>query len=1117
MPGFSIRNPFFIIVVCLVLLVIGVTSLVRMPVDLFPSINLPEVVVATFYSGMPPQDIETDITDPLERFFTLASGIDHMESRSLLGVSIIRVYFQPGTNADADVTELSNLALADLKRLPPGTLPPVVLKFDASSLPVALVTVKGEGLNETQLHDYAQFQIRNQIAVVPGAEIPPPFGGKYRQIMVYVDPYKLASRQLSPMDVVGAVNDSNLILPAGDVKIGANDYYVYSNSLVKDMDELGKVPVKTAGTSWVSVDDLGKAEDANQIQYNVVRVDGQRSCYIPIMKQGGDTNTIDVVNGVRKLVGHLYDIPKQMSANVVFDQSVYVKEALKTVLHEGVIGLVLTSLMILIFLGSFRATTAVLLSIPLSALASFVVLYMLHSTINTMILAGLALAFSRVIDNSVISLENIYRHLEMGAAPRVAAEVGGAEVNLAVLAATLVDVVDFFPVTFLFGVSKFLFSALALAFCLSLMASFVVAMTVIPLFCSRFLKAVPHGGHGQDAPQLGQQEGEAKHPQSWWDRFNLKFNSLFNRVLDFYEVWVRRALQRPGLTVAVLSGVFVLSLAIYPLLGLAFFPQTDAGQFTINLKVPTGTRIEVTEQYVAKVEDLIRHEIEPRDLKMVVSNLGVVPDFSSLYTTNAGPYTATIQVALQDSHHKSSFEYMDVVQKKMAGEFPEIRTFFSSGSMVDAVLNMGMPAPIDVQVSSPDLHQIYGVAQELASEIRGLPGVGEVYVPQDLNYPALRLDVDRVHAAELHLTQKDVVDNVITALNSNYMIAPNYWVDRKSGNDYYLTVQYFEKGRPAIHNMTDLGQIPLHTQRDTEPEFTCGPASLSLASFQPISARSTSRPMWTCGQRGPDPKKSQPPEIQQPVRPVTVLDNVVKVKFEQTPTEVDHYQIQRVMDVYVTPAGEDLGKVRKQIENIVSKTAIPANVRVNLRGMVEGMQASFKSFGLGFLLSFVLLFLILTAQFKSFIDPLLIMLAIPMGFVGVLLILPLTHSTLNVMSLMGVLMLVGIADSNSILIVDFAHNLEGQGLSPMDAVITACRVRLRPILMTSLATIIGMIPMALKMGTGAEQYAPMARAIIGGLTSSVVLTIFIVPAAYLLVYGKRGQKTGAAATQEAQA
>jgi HAE1 family hydrophobic/amphiphilic exporter-1 len=1084
MPGFSIRNPYFIIVICLTLLVIGVTSLTRMPVDLFPPINLPEVVVATFYSGMPPEDIETDITDPLERFFTLASGVDHMESRSLLGVSIIRVYFQPGTSADADVSELSNLALADLKRLPPGTLPPVVLKFDASSLPVALVTVKGEGLNETQLHDYAQFQIRNQIAVVPGAEIPGVFGGIYRQIMVYVDPYKLASRQLSVMDVVGAVNNSNLILPAGDVKMGPYDYFVYSNSLVDSMKQLGEVPLKVKGHSWVTVNDVGKAEDAHQIQYNVVRIDGQRSAYIPIMKQGGDTNTIAVVDGVRELIKHLYDIPQQMKTSIVFDQSVYVKEAIDTVLHEGALGLILTSLMILIFLGSFRATSAVLLSIPLSALAAFVVLAMMGGTINTMILGGMALAFSRVIDNSVISLENIYRHLEMGAAPMIAAEVGGSEVSLAVLAATLVDVVDFFPVIFLYGVAKFLFSALALAFCLSLLASFVVAMTVIPLFCSRFLKAKPHG-EVHDNKVYDPAASPSK-----MDRFNARFNREFNKILDFYEHWVRRALQRPGLTVALLSGLFVLSLAIYPLLGLAFFPKTDAGQFTINLKVPTGTRIEMTDQYVAKVEDLIRKQIEPKDFKRIVSNIGVVPDFSSLYTTNSGSYTATVQVALNEPHRLSSFEYMNRVQKAMASQFPDIRTFFSSGSMVDAILNTGMPAPIDVQVSSPDLDQIYSIAQNLANRFREVHGVGQIYIPQDMNYPTLRLDVDRVHAGELGLTQKDVVDNVITALNSNYMIAPNYWVDRKSGNDYYLTVQYFEHGDAAIHNMADLGQIPLRDP-STGGDLSCGPSGPPRPGI--------TRTSWACGGQG---------------RPTTVLKSVVDVKQILTPTEVDHYQIQRAVDIYVTPAAEDLGRVTSAVRDILTKEKIPGNVRVNLRGMVQGMEASFKSFALGFLISFVLLFLILTAQFKSFIDPFLIMLAIPMGFIGVLIILPLTHSTLNVMSLMGVLMLVGIADSNSILIVDFAHNLERQGLSPADAVITACRVRLRPILMTSLATIIGMIPMALKLGTGAEQYTPMARAIIGGLTSSVILTIFIVPAAYLLVYGKRGAKATANAGPE---
>jgi multidrug efflux pump subunit AcrB len=1042
MPRFSIRNPYFIVVICLAIAVIGVSSLARMPVDLFPPINIPQVVVATFFSGMPPEDIEIDITNPLERFFTLASGVDHTESRSLLGVSIIKIYFQPGTNADADVTSISNLALADLKRLPPGTLPPVVLKFDASSLPVCLVTVKGQGLNETQLHDIAQFAIRNQIAVVKGAEIPPPFGGKYRQIMVYVDPFKLMSRQLSPMDVVEALNQSNLILPSGDVKMGPFDYYVYSNSLVDNMSQLNNVPIKTVGTSWVRISDIGKAQDANQTQYNIVRVDGQKSSYIPIMKQGGDTNTIEVVESVRKLVSHLYDVPRQLVAKVVFDQSVYVKEAIETVLHEGLMGLVLTSLMILLFLGSLRATTAVLLSIPISALAAFVVLFLTGSTINTMILGGLALAFSRVIDNSVISLENIYRHLELGASPHAAAEEGGAEVSLAVLAATLVDVVDFFPVTFLYGVSKFLFSALALAFCLSLLASYVVAMTVIPLFCSRFLKHVPHGAAAEE-PTAGGSPGH---------RFNAVFNRGFNRFLDFYERSVRWALKRPGWTVAALAGVFVASLAIYPFLGLAFFPKTDAGQFTINLKAPTGTRIEVTDQYVGRVEDLIRHTVTTHDLHMIVSNIGVVNDFSALYTNNAGAYTATVQTELAMDHGVSSFDYMDQVGHAISTRFPDLRTFIQSGSMVDSILNMGKAAPIDVQVSSPDLQQIHGLAQDLASSIRHLPGVGQVYIPQDMNYPTVRLDIDRVHAGELGLSQKDVIDNVITALNSNYMIAPNYWVDRKTGNDYYLTVQYYENGKPAIHDFTDLRNIPLRA-----------------------------------------------PNLARP----TTLDSVVKLREVQTPTELDHYQVQRVMDVYVTPAGEDLGKLTDAIRGIIARGKFPENVRINLRGMVEGMEASFKSFAIGFTLSFILLILILIAQFKSFIDPFLIMLAIPMGFVGVLIILPLTHTTLNVMSLMGVLMLIGIADSNSILIVDFAHKLEEQGMSVADAVITACRVRLRPILMTSLATIIGMIPLAMKLGTGAEQYTPMARAIIGGLMSSVILTVFIVPAAYVLVYQGR--------------
>jgi len=1051
---FSIRNPYFIVVICLALMVIGLTSLTRMPVDLFPTINLPEVVVATFYSGMPPEDIETDITNPLERFFTLASGVNHMESRSMLGVSMIKVYFQPGSNADADVTELSNLALADLKRLPPGTLPPVVLKFDASSLPVCLVTLKGEGLTQTELHDIGQFTIRNQIAVVQGAEIPPPFGGEYRQAMVYVDPIKLLSRQLSPMDVVHALNDSNLILPAGDVKVGPYDYYVYSNSLVKKVEDLNLVPIKTVDQRSVTIGDIGEAKDSHQIQYNIVRVDGQRSVYLPIMKQGGDTNTIQVVNGIRDMIPKLFDIPKQLQATVVFDQSAFVKEAIGTLLDEGSIGLVLTSLMILVFLGSLRATVAVFLSIPLSAVATFVILYMMGSTINTMILGGLALAFSRVIDNSVISLENIYRHLELGSSPEAAAERGGSEVSMAVLAATLTTVVVFFPVTFLYGVSKFLFSALALSVVISLFASYFVAMTVIPLFCARFLKRVN-----------SELEGERQ-----TGGFNARFNNGFQKLLDVYENAVRGALRFPIVTILALSGLFLGSLALYPLLGVAFFPRTDAGQFTISMKVPTGERIENSEAYVGKVESLIRSIVKPSELKMIVSNIGIVPDFSALYSNNAGPYTATIQVELTNSHKTGSFEYMDRVRRAVTSQYPDIRTFFSSGSMVDAILNMGAPAPIDVQVSSRELDRTYNVAQELAAKIRKLSGVGEVYVPQDMNYPAVRLNIDRTHAAELGLSQKEIVDNVITALNSNTMIAPNYWVDHKTGNDYFLTVQYYEHGKSAIHSFVDLNQIPLRGS-----SVPSGPSAFSPAGGQ------------------------------QSKTPVTVLGNVASLEFVQSPTEIDHYQIQRVADVYVTPFGEDLGTVSTQITRVLKEQKFPGSVRINLRGMVEQMNDSFKSFAIGLGLSVVLLFLILVAQFRSFKDPFLIMLAIPMGFIGVMVVLPLTHTTLNVMSLMGVLMLVGISASNSILIVEFAHRLEEQGKSVQDAIITSCRVRLRPILMTSLATIIGMVPMALKLGTGSEQYAPLARVIIGGLTVSVLFTVFIVPAAFLLVYGRKPQ------------
>src|SRR5499425_996855 len=570
MSRFAIQTPYFIVVAALIVAVLGGTALVRMPVDMFPNINIPMVVVATFYNGMPPEQIETDITSRFERQFTLASGIEHIESRSLPGASIIRVYFQPGTNADSAVATISNLAMAQLRRLPPGTLPPVVLKFDASSLPVCLVTVGGEGFNETQLRDLAQFTVRNQMASVPGASVPQPFGGGYRQIMLYADPYKLEAYQLSLMDVVRTVNRSNLILPAGDVPLGPLDYNIYTNSQLPSIAEIDQLPLKVVGGSVVRVADVGYAKDAQQIQTNVVRVNGKRSVYTPVLKQGGDTNTIAVVDGVRNVVEHLVDVPKTLATNVLFDQSRFVKTAIRTLLDEGGIGLFLTSVMILVFLGSMRATVAVFFSIPLSALATFMALSWGGGTVNSMVLGGLALALSRLIDNSVVVLENIYRHLELGENPAVAAENGGREVALPVLAATLTTAVVFFPVTFLYGVSQFLFSALALAVVLALAASYLVAMTVVPLYCARFIKAAAHHGTPSSEEPV---EVEHKRKDNKWtigERFNVWFNDRFEAFLRIYDRLVGRALRRPLLTVAVCIGSFVVSLALFPLLGLSF-------------------------------------------------------------------------------------------------------------------------------------------------------------------------------------------------------------------------------------------------------------------------------------------------------------------------------------------------------------------------------------------------------------------------------------------------------------------------------------------------------------------------------------------------------------------
>jgi multidrug efflux pump subunit AcrB len=663
------------------------------------------------------------------------------------------------------------------------------------------------------------------------------------------------------------------------------------------------------------------------------------------------------------------------------------------------------------------------------------------STINTMVLGGLALVLSRLIDNSVVVLENIFRHLEDGEDAVTAAERGGQEVQLAVLAATFTTAIVFFPVVFLYGVSRYLFMALALGVVLALAASYLVAMTLVPLFCARFIKtAHGKGGHHETKSLFG--------------RVVSGFNHKYDQMLIRYDRAVGKALARPVATIVIIMATFVVSLALYPLLGVAFFPRTDPGQFVINVKAPTGSRLEFTDRYVARVEDDIRGVIGKDDLQMIVSNIGLTPDLSSIYTSNSGQHTAFVQVSLAQDHKLSTFEYMNRVRQKLASDLPEVSTYFQTGGLVDSVVNQGMPAPIDIQVSGNDQQAAYQVASEMAQKLRSMNDVSDVLIPQDLDYPGLELNVRREMAARLGLTASDVVDNVVTALTSNGMIAPSYWVDPHNGNNYFLTVQYTNQQIGSM-TMEDFKQIPLHAADNVNP---------------------------------------------------TMLENVADIRMINTPTEVDHYQLFRVIDVYVSPKGEDLGALSSEVNKLIKDTKLPPNTRIEVRGSVVSMHQSFLSFGLGLVLAIVLVYLVLMAQFASFVDPFIILLAIPSGITGVIIFLLITHTTLNVMSLMGLIMMTGIVVSNSILIVDVTRNYRKSGMPIGEAVALACRVRLRPILMTSLATILGLIPMALALEAGSEQYAPLARAIIGGLLVSVIVTVFLVPAAYLVIHRKEEQQ-----------
>jgi CzcA family heavy metal efflux pump len=1035
----ALRNPYLVIVLVLAILLLGLTVAARMPADILPIFRTPAVQILTLYPGMPTETMERDITNRLERWTSQANGVALQESKSLIGVSVVRDYFRPDIDPNTALSQVSSLAISDLYYLPPGTIPPMVMPYDpTASMPLALLTISSSMMNETQLYDVAYFNIRNMLSGITGTIAPAVFGGRIRRILVYVDPNRLAARGMSPLDVANGLRQWNTLIPTGDAKIGPTDYMILTNGMAPTVAAINDFPLKVVNGAPVFVKDIGTAKDTYQIQTNVVHVNGRREVYIPIYRQPG-ANTIQVVEGLKEALPRIQArIPPGIDLRVIFDQSVYARRSLSSLEKEALLGAVLAALMVLIFLGSARSTVVIFLTIPLSILAALIGLFATGNTLNSMTLGGLALAVGRLVDDSIVVLENTVRHLRMGKRPLDAAKEAAEEVAMPVIVSTITTVVVFFPVVFLTGLGRFLFSPLALSVAFAMAASYVLALTLIPAYSARFLHV--ETGNEENRPRRGVFLGLA---------------ARLEGLKDLYEGWLRKALIRRRVLLVFAGAAFLLAVSLYPFLGKELFPPIDAGQFTILVRAPSGTRIELSEALSAQIENAVRELIPAKELNTIVSNSGVLYDWPAAYTPNAGPMDTFLNVQLTEDHRVSAQEYVRRLRETLPARFAGISFAFDTGGLLSAALNFGLPSPIDIQVTGNSLEEARKIAQQVQAEVGQVPGTADVRIQQKLDYPAFKIDVDRVKAAYLGLTQEDAVKNVVTALNSSVNFLPSFWIDERNGNHYFLGAQYPED---EIRDKATLENIPL-----TDPALRGG------ASAEP-----------------------------------TLVRNVATITHGVAPLEVEHRSIARVTDVYANVAERDIGAVAAEIQKRLNQLHLPAGYSVVMRGEVQSMQESFTGLGFGLLMAVALVYLVLVAQFRSFLDPLIILMAVPLGVVGVIAILLLTGTTLNIQSYIGTIFMVGIAVSNSVLLVDFANRLCAEGMAIGEAAVRASGIRLRPILITSIAAMVGLLPLAVRLGTGAEATMPLARAVVGGLAVSTFLTLFVVPALYMTLKEGRG-------------
>jgi multidrug efflux pump subunit AcrB len=1036
----ALNRPYTFVVFALLLFLIGPVMLLRTPVDIFPEINIPVVSIIWTFTGLVPKEMETRITSIYERALTTTVGnIDHIESQSLNGVSVIKVYLQPQANVDGAIAEVTAEAAATMKQLPSGITPPLVIRYSASTVPILQLGLSGKGLSEQQLNDFASNFIRPQLATVPGAAVPLPYGGKVRQIMVDIDSAHLKSEGLSPLDVVNAVNAQNVILPSGTAKIDKLEYNVGLNGTPVTVQELNDLPIKTVNGGAIFIHDVAHVRDGFAVQQNIVRQDGQRGVLLTIEK-AGNASTLAIVAGIRAALPAIAaTLPPSLVMRPLADQSIFVKASLNGVVREGIIAASLTSIMILVFLGSWRSTLIICISIPLSILTSLLLLSALGETINIMTLGGLALAVGVLVDDATVEIENMQRNIAMGKDLRQAILDGAQEIAMPAFVSTVCISIVFVPMFFLSGVARYLFVPLAEAVVFALFASYFFSRTIIPTLVMFLL---PKELEAHRHPVSGK-------PMGRFARIHHRFELAFESLQTKYTNLLAQCLEHRRVFLSTFLVFCLSSLLLIPWLGQDFFPAVDAGQFLLHMRAKTGTRIEETARLVDEVDRYIKTQIPADELGGILDNIGLPTSGINLSYSNSGTIgnaDADILGSLQTKHHPTA-DYVAHLREELPKRFPGTSFYFEPADIVAQTLNFGVPAPLDIQIVGADVTGNYAVASQIAEKMRAVPGAVDVHIQQLLDQPRLQFDVDRVRVQQVGLTERDVANNVLISLSSSFQTTPNFWLNTKNGVSYNIAVQ---TPQYQIHSLDTLKNIPVNSPTAPSPQL---------------------------------------------------FENLASMSRLNEPAIVSHYNVRPVIDIYASVQGRDLGGVAKDVQRITADATkhLPRGSTLVTRGQVATMHSSFVGLFAGLAFAIALVYLLLVVNFQSWTEAFIIITALPGALAGICWILFLTGTTLNVPALMGTIMSIGVATSNSVLVITFANEHFAESKDSFKAALEAGATRLRPVMMTAMAMIIGMIPMALGMGDGGEQNAPLGRAVIGGLLFATVATLFFVPIVFAVI------------------